>query len=360
MLPSSIIEHAISSREPDQRWSSLDADSYPEPSRYLSIETSSPVSSVLRSFTERAIIERELWALEEQLVELSRKLEEAQATAREKDKLVKERDDVIEKLESKIVLRYILDRVSNAAAVRLCEGGDLLQHFESEERVESFVMSVDIRRSTDLMLKAREPRQFAEFIALLCKSLRHIVLDNMGVFDKFTGDGILAYFPAFYSGRDAAYRVIRAAEQCHAIFEELYRSHRSCFTSVICDTGLGIGIDHGMIQLVRVGEEMTVVGHPVVYACRLSGADAGETLLNQGARDKVFGGYSSLCDLLETSLPFKHEGEMLAYRVQLNGKQFEPEIPDWLTGKKRGQSKRKGKRAKKGKAKQPAKKASAE
>lgn len=49
------------------------------------------------------------------------------------------------------------------------------------------------RLSTELMLKAREPRLYAEFIITLAKRLRQSVLDNYGVFGKFTDDGILAF-----------------------------------------------------------------------------------------------------------------------------------------------------------------------
>jgi hypothetical protein len=76
--------------------------------------------------------------------------------------------------------------------------------------VPHFVLSVDIRRSTELMLKARTAEKFAEFITGLSIELTTIVLNSFGVFDKLTGDGILAFFPDFFSGPDAAYRVVAA------------------------------------------------------------------------------------------------------------------------------------------------------
>ena len=38
------------------------------------------------------------------------------------------------------------------------------------------------------------------------------ITDSYGVFDKFTGDGILAFFPEFFSGPDAGFLAIRAAD----------------------------------------------------------------------------------------------------------------------------------------------------
>jgi adenylate cyclase len=72
-------------------------------------------------------------------------------------------------------------------------------------------MAVDLRRSTELMLKSRRPELFAEFILYLAQQLRMIILNNYGIFDKFTGDGVLAFFTDFYSGCDSGFRAITAA-----------------------------------------------------------------------------------------------------------------------------------------------------
>jgi class 3 adenylate cyclase len=139
-------------------------------------------------------------------------------------------------------------------------------------------MSIDIRRSTELMLKARSPEEFASFITTLSTELMKIVMESYGVFDKFTGDGVLAFFPEFYSGPEAASYAIATADKCHAAFARHYRTFRKSFTSVLTEIGLGIGIDYGSVHLVQLGRGLTVVGTAVVYACRLSGAPAGGTL----------------------------------------------------------------------------------
>jgi class 3 adenylate cyclase len=51
--------------------------------------------------------------------------------------------------------------------------------------------------------------------------------------------------------------------------------------------GLGIGIDFGEVSVVDVNGELTVVGSPVVYACRLAAAPAGVTLLNEQAYQEL-------------------------------------------------------------------------
>lgn len=228
-------------------------------------------------------------------------------------------------------LRYLLDRVCpDAQRVLLDPDSMLLKSFQNEKSCDAFVISIDIRRSTELMLKAREPRLFAEFIRELGLKLGDIVIENLGVFDKFTGDGILAFFPEFYSGADSGFRVVETADKCHEVFRQHYRDNRRCFTAVLRDTGLGIGVDFGKVHMVQIGGALTVVGNPVVYACRMGSAPAGSTLLNQPAYEQIFDLFSAYCDIEETSLPFKHEGDMVAYTARRNKKQHSPANPEWL------------------------------
>jgi class 3 adenylate cyclase len=225
---------------------------------------------------------------------------------------------------------HLFNRVNEKAQDALLKNDDLKNKFKENERCDAFVMSIDIRRSTDLMLKAKTPQEFANFITRLCLTLRQIILDNGGVFDKFTGDGILAFFPLFFAGPDAGMRCLQAAELCHSTFANQYAASRKCFTAVLKGTGLGIGIDFGSVQMVQIGGDLTVVGNPVVYACRMGSAPAGTTLMNQPAYDEVFPKYSSYLHFEETEVPFKHEGPMLAYSVSLHNTSCVCNPPNWL------------------------------
>ena len=194
-------------------------------------------------------------------------------------------------------------------------------------------MSVDIRRSTELMLQARQPDQFARFITTLCNDLMSEVKDSFGVVDKFTGDGILAVFPEFFSGADAPYRAVTVASRCHEVFARNYRAFRSSFRSVLMNVGLGIGIDYGTLHFVQIAGGLTVVGQPVVFACRLAGCPPGKTLLNQPAYERVSEGFSGNIFAKETELDIKHQGPVLAYEITLNQLPYEPRVPDWLVGR---------------------------
>lgn len=250
---------------------------------------------------------------------------------------ISELQETIEQLQSKEEemlqqqrLQHLFYRVHPNAWGKLKEDEEFRNLFEQKTPCPAVIMAIDIRRSTELMLKAKDADNYQGFIISLCAQLKQIILDNYGVFDKFTGDGILAFFPEFYSGDDATYLAVKAADECHALFFKHYENNRSCFTTILKDVGLGIGIDYGDTRLVNIQDWLTVIGTPVVYACRLSGAQAGQTLLNQQAYDLIsqkFGGYINCQD---SELLIKNEGNILAYKATLAKKTREINLPSWL------------------------------
>lgn len=263
--------------------------------------------------------------VDEQSLEISK----LQAGSREHERKRNEILGNLNEFRQKSRLQHLLKRIHPNAADRVLADASFQKEFESSNTVSAFIISLDIRRSTELMLKAKRPEDFATFITELCDELASVILESCGVFDKFTGDGILAFFPEFYSGTDAAYFALEAASKCHLVFEKHYKAKRKCFTSILCDVGLGIGIDFGEVKLVQMRGELTVVGNPVVYACRMGGANAGDTLLNQPAYEKVFDGYSEFFNFEESSISLKHEGKVLAYRVTRNEKSKLATYPKW-------------------------------
>jgi class 3 adenylate cyclase len=274
--------------------------------------------------------ESEVARLKRDIEEKAKALLDERAGVQQKEEQIRLLQADLEKLSDKQRLGHLLSRVGDDAQRRLLESEEFRAEFSHDSPRNAFVVSIDIRRSTELMLKAREPRLFAEFMITLAGRLRLIILENHGIFDKFTGDGILAFFPEFFSGRDAGYLALRAASECHEVFSSVYKAHRHCFSAVLTDTGLGIGLDYGAVQLVQIGGDFTVVGTPVVYACRMSGATAGRTFVNQPAFEQLFELFSEYCDFEETELEIKHEGKTLAHKARLNGKRYEHLQPEWL------------------------------
>lgn len=271
-------------------------------------------------------LETEIVQLRQQLDAQARALHSAQQSAG----ALAETQKTLSKLREKEQIAFLLDRVDDRAGSALLAAGPLRDQFLDGEPKRLYAMSVDIRRSTELMLKARTSQDFADFITVLCKCLMDVVRRHHGVVDKFTGDGILAFFPEFFSGEDAGYLAVAAAEECHRAFAGHYRDSRHRFTSVLRDIGLGIGIDYGACHLVQVAGTLTVVGAPVVYACRLGGGPAGVTLLNQPAYECVSRDHGQRLLVSETAIDIKHEGVLVAYAVRLNAVGHAVRPPAWL------------------------------
>ncbi len=269
---------------------------------------------------------------------LAQEIEEKQEALKRKEIKIDELRETVkqhrvneEEMRKHQRLQHLFYRVHPLAWEKLNKDEEFRKLFEQKKPCPSVIMAIDIRRSTELMLKAKDANSYQSFIITLCSQLKQIILDNYGVFDKFTGDGILTFFPEFYSGDDATYLALKAANECHAYFSEHYENNRSCFTTILKDVGLGIGIDYGDAHLVNIQDWLTVIGTPVVYACRLSGAPAGQTLVNQQAYDVIsqkFGGYINFQD---SELHVKNEGNILVYMATPSKKTYGPKLPDWLS-----------------------------
>lgn len=261
--------------------------------------------------------------------------EKSETAKREIEQNFEKLKQVNENINKQLTLGNLIAQVNEQAKKKLFESEDFRTLFENITECMTYVVSIDIRRSTELMLKAKHPRLFEKFIVSLCSGLSEIILNNYGIFDKFTGDGILAFFPDFFSGKDAGLMAVKSSLECHEFFKDHYTKNRNCFISVMQDVGLGIGLDYGNSHLVRMRGSYTVVGNPVVYACRMSGGNAGDTLLNQVAFEEIFKNYKQFINIEETSINIKHEGNFLAYKVTSNGEPMNFDTPDWdaLIGK---------------------------
>jgi len=310
----------------------MSLSSFWQPGQFVSgsVINSSFVSTDLEKVRS---LEHEIRTLRDDLAKKSNALQKKDTSLEEHKKELNQLQETLEALQHKQQLAFLLERVAPDAANVILGSNELRDKFFSSDACRLFAMSVDIRRSTDLMLKARTPQAFASFITGLCRDLMDIVRRHYGVVDKFTGDGILCFFPEFFCGRDAGYYALGAADACHSAFQTHYRAHRSSFNSVLRDVGLGIGIDYGDCHIVQVAGDLTIVGVPVVYACRLGGAPAGETLLNQPAYEIISERHGGSVFLTETDIEIKHEGGLIAYSAQISRSTFRPTPPEWTNSK---------------------------
>ena len=269
----------------------------------------------------------EILDLRKELSELNNHAETIKADKNELLKTNEKKDEIIAKLDKQYARANIISRLNEEGAALVMKSDLFLKEFTQFKICSAVVVSIDIRRSTELMLKASSSKDFAKFIIGLSERLSDCIKSNYGVFDKFTGDGILAFFPDFYSNENALLYAIKAAKECHIIFEEHYNSNEDSFDVFLEDIGLGIGIDYGEVTIVNTKAELTVVGKPVVYACRFSNAKAGDTIIGQNAKKLVQEKFIDLVTLEQTSIFVKNEGNARGYKI-LNYV-FKESKPNW-------------------------------
>jgi class 3 adenylate cyclase len=160
---------------------------------------------------------------------------------------------------------------------------DLIDAIVDGEPLQMFVMAADIRESTMLMKEAVRFEVFARVMDKFVSAVRRGIGTPGGWFDKFTGDGFLAYW-VVQAGPEDEYqrRFVEAAgnlahtaheliELFHSrVLEDFRRNSRNLSDGV----GLSIGLDAGPAYLVEIAGELTVVGPPVVGAVRMVTAAA--------------------------------------------------------------------------------------
>lgn len=244
-------------------------------------------------------------------------------------KLFKERYDEQQQLK---LMKY-MSRVQDEASRKMLDDEEFANQFLEKDEFNAVILSIDIRRSTELMLKAKSPQFYAEFINTLLDELIESVKSNFGIYDKFTGDGFLAFFPDFYSGEEAILHALLCADECREIFDAVFSAYKNDFDIDPEITGIGAGIDTGSVFKSGLEMEYTVVGKPVVYACRLSAAPAGHTYLTTAAdhclKDtgcEAFFSKKTLCEI-------KHEGSVSVYDVlpvtEHAVLSLQPKLPSW-------------------------------
>jgi class 3 adenylate cyclase len=262
---------------------------------------------------------------------LSTELATARIEKKKKEETISKLQAALSEFQKQEDIKYLLGKINKNAENKIRTDPDFLAEFAAGKRHNAFVVSVDIRSSTDLMLNAKSPDAFASFISILCDRLTGLVIDNGGVFDKFTGDGVLAFFPEFYSGDDAGYRALAMASDAIIFFEKHYKTNRDSFRVVIANTGLGVGIDYGSVHFVNIGASLSIVGNPVVYACRFAATEAGSICINQPAKELIMSKYPACTTVNEMTINIKSSGPVYANRVELKGTRLKCADLPWET-----------------------------
>jgi len=147
--------------------------------------------------------------------------------------------------------------------------------------VQALVVVGDLRLSGLVLREAVSPSLYARFVVGFTEAVRSLSGACGGWFDKFTGDG----FVTFWLYPDEAHLPADSVpEFCQAVLpasEKLVNDLRRTSRNFPTGVGMGLGLDSGPCELVRIGPALTIVGSPIVGASRMAtGARAGETIAN--------------------------------------------------------------------------------
>jgi class 3 adenylate cyclase len=147
----------------------------------------------------------------------------------------------------------------------------------------AFVVVADVRESTSLMKEAIDPTGYARALHEFATGARADARSTGGWFDKFTGDGFIVYWPKLGTNADGprAEAALMFCKRTQQRFPAIMTRFRQHVQNLSAGAGLSLGLDSGDCRLTMVGDDLTVLGAPVVGAVRMvSAAKAGELLVN--------------------------------------------------------------------------------
>lgn len=149
---------------------------------------------------------------------------------------------------------------------------------------ETVVIVGDVRRSQDLITYGFNPDTYRSNMVSYIETVRKLVLENKGIFDRFTGDGFICYFNKYLSQmfhRDLYISVLDVCIEIQTKSKSFFNKWQQEIQKVSHDTiGLSIGIDAGKIDFSN-DSMMLAIGTPAVWATRVCTAgDAGDIILN--------------------------------------------------------------------------------
>jgi class 3 adenylate cyclase len=150
---------------------------------------------------------------------------------------------------------------------------------------QTVVVYGDIKRSQDLMTYTIGPKRFQEMMIRFLESVRNLFDDNLGIFDKFTGDGFLGYFNEYLCSEQRENFLecfVRFSRQCietsYLIFNDWKKWVRKLPEE---DIMLSIGADAGEIYFGDEKGHLICIGDSIVWAQRMcAAAPAGKIYVN--------------------------------------------------------------------------------
>ena len=144
-------------------------------------------------------------------------------------------------------------------------------------------------------------------------ALTECIFRHDGTVDKFVGDSILAVFGSPESDPDHWRKAVLAGMEMQKAAQEVSKN-RKAKGEVTCE--IGIGIHSGEVLHGFIGSpsrmEFTIIGDAVNRAARYcDGAKGNEVLISPEVHERVW----NAIEVQQISIPTKHEGDLIAFRV---------------------------------------------
>jgi len=189
---------------------------------------------------------------------------------------IKKLNDEIEARNT--LLRQVLNRyVAEDVAEIILEDPDQQLQLGGETRTVT-VLFADIRGFTKYTAEHPAPKVI-ETLNRIFKPLSNVVFAYRGTFDKYLGDGLMAFYGAPISEADDASRALDTAIAMHRLFQTLQDES----ADQIGELALRVGLHSGEAVVGNIGSDFvmdyTVIGDVVNVAKRLQEAAAEGTIL---------------------------------------------------------------------------------
>lgn len=142
------------------------------------------------------------------------------------------------------------------------------------EEIEATVMFSDIYNFTTYS-EGKHPKQLVQDLNEYFTTITNIILENNGLLDKYTGDGLMAVFGAPLPRNDHAYLACKAAILHKKFAQDIAQKSKSPASFFHLNTRLGI--NSGILVAGNIGSEKrmdyTAIGDPVNLSARLEGVN---------------------------------------------------------------------------------------
>ena len=129
------------------------------------------------------------------------------------------------------------------------------------------------------------PNTYREQIIGFLSEVRRILKEDYAIYDRFTGDGFIAYFNQFVceqEGKDYYEMTLDACRRIQSFSENFFKKWSSLIRKIPVEPiGLSIGIDSGYVDFKDVDNQFFAIGDACVWATRMCNAGKrGDVIFN--------------------------------------------------------------------------------